>query len=545
MMTENADGMEERQILQSERLGDVAPGQLPQGGRSEEPLMVTETEGDSIDHSAVTEARGNSLSTEEPSVDPEDRLFDSPPQSPRLPTSRSTSSNGRRYITEEESLPPTLREIRPLLNSQRPSVASAEEPNMDQTLRHLRLVVANTSQAETEAIIAEQAARLQFHNAHSNLERARENINNTRRVSQNAQRRIQEYEAANRVFGTREQIESQGSDYVSPISAMFANVERWSAEQGEPAVTIPGRSADAANRSHSHPSRRDESRTDESSSSGGHMSRAGGVHVNGSRFAGGLVAGAPNSSVRAHSWTRALNSVRPEAQENTNPLNDSLNGVRRPGVDRMAPTGNPRVLTNLTNMAANSGGHTFGPRSTNDNSTPRRQDLDGALSHMTEAQRVIHHPRPPTQEWAGNHAEPFGASFRPHPWSLAPGNPDGHNRWLEEPLNPDERNRWLEQLNVWHPQSSYLEPHSAYARINPFGSSGLSNASANPLMPRRPDYADRGRPNMLSPTSEQEVTIVKPPPKTKAEMTVEIECRICMEQLATVACLPCGTWDCF
>lgn len=529
-MTENADGMQERQILQSECLGDVAPGQLPQGGHSEETLVVTEAEDDSIDHSAVTEARGNSPSREEPFVDPEDRLFDSPPQSPRLPTSRSTSSNGRRYITEEESLPPTLREIRPFLNSQRPLVASAEEPTMDQTLRHLRLVVANTSQAETEAIIAEQAARLQLHIAHSDLERARENINNTRRVSQNAQRRIQEYEAANRV-GTREQIESQGSDYVSPITAMFANVERWSAEQREAAVTLPERTAGAADRSHSHPSRRDESRTDQSSTSSGHVSRAGGVHVNRSRVTGGLVPGAPNSSVRGHSWTRALNSVRPEAQENTIPSNDSLNGVRRPRIDRVAPTGNPRVLTNVTNMAAISGGHTFGPRSTNDNSTPPRQGLDRALPHMNEAQRVIHHPRPPTQEWARNHAESFGASFGPDPWSTAA-------------LNPDRHNRRLGDLNAWHPQSSDLVWHSAYATTNPFGSSSLDNASTNPLTPRRPDYVDRGRPNMLLATSGQEVTIVKPPAKTKAEMTVEIECRICMEQPATVACLPCGTWDC-
>ena len=529
-MAENADGMQERQMLQSECLGDVAPGQLPQGEHSEETLVVTEAENDPMDHSAVTEARGTSPSTEEPFVDPEDRLFDSSPQSPRLPTSRSMSSNGRRYITEEESLPPSLREIQPFLNSQRPLVASAEESNEDQTLRHLRLVVANTSQAETEAVAAEQAARLERHIAHSELERARENLNNTRRVSQNAQRRIQEYEVANRVFGTREQIESQGSNYVSPITAMFASVEHWSAEQREAVGNSPERTAGAAERTHSHPSRRDESRTDQSSPSSGHMGRARGVHLNSSRFADGLYHGAPNSSVRGHSWTRALNNLRPEAQENRNPSNDSLNDVRRPRIDSVAPTGNPRVLTNVTNTAASSGGRAFGPRSTND-STPPHQGLYRALPSLAEAQRAIHHPRPPTQEWARNHAESFAAPFSPYD-SLDPSlNTNGHNRRLEE-------------LNAWHPQFSDSDRDSAYATRNPFGSSSLDYASTNPLTPRRPDYVDRRRPNMLLPTSRQGVNTVKPPAKTKAEMTVEIECKICLEQPATVACLPCGTWDC-
>lgn len=534
-MTENADGVQERQMLQSGCLGDVAPGQLPQPEHSEETLVV-ETEDDSMDHPAVTQAPDNSHSMEEPIVDPEDRLFDSPPRSPRLLTTRSMSSDERRFITEEESMPPNLREIQPFLNSQRPLVASPEEIVTDQTLRHLRLVVANTSQAEAEAIIAEQAARLQLHLAHTELERTRENLNNTRRVSQNSQRRIREYETANRVFGAREQIESQGSGYMSPITAMIPNVERWSAEQREAAVTLPERTAGAAGRSHSHPSRRDESRTDQSSPSSGFVSRAGSVRLAGSRVAEGRpVPGAPNSPVRGHSLTRALNHVRPGAQENSHPSNDGRHDARRPRVDSVASTGNTRVLTNVTNIAPYSAGRASSPHPSNDILTPPYQRLDIARPRITEVQRVTNHPRRPTetesQGWTRNRAESFAASFGPY---ASPS----------QPLISNEHNRRLEELNGWYPQSTDLGPHGAYAAINPFGSSSLDNASNNPLTPRRRDYVDRGRPNMLVATNGQDVTMVKPSPKTKAEMTVEIECRICMEQPATVACLPCGAWDC-
>ena len=247
------DGAHECIGLRRELLSDVAPGQLPEIEHSSARLALAD-ERESLNHTLAARASGSSTPLEELPIDPEDRLFDSSPQSPQLSPMSPTTSGIGRYLTEEDSMPSPLREISPLLmsnNSQQASAISA----IDQTLSHLRVVVAHTAQAEMEATIAEREAgdTLRGSPLRQELVRAGEARDTARTVSQSAQSRIQEYETASRIFGTREQV--QAPEYISPITAMERNVQRWATQRGGNTQSLAGADQIEATHSHSHPSR--------------------------------------------------------------------------------------------------------------------------------------------------------------------------------------------------------------------------------------------------------------------------------------------------
>ena len=499
-MVDNDHGVQHRRNLRRESLSDVAPGQLPRDQYGQTTL-ATDDQDEVLGHPTITVTRSSrdSRPLDEPHIDPEDRLFDSAPQSPQISTMDSSPSNEGRYITEEDSMPPTFREASPFLRSPNPFVASAAAPNTNASLGDLRAVLADTSQREAETIRAEQEARNRLHDASIEVQQAAERLDITRRVSRNTRRRIQEFENANRLFGTREQVESQGDDYVSPISAMFERYGNSSAAQRGAAGPSATSSTSQTARSHSHPSRRDESRTDESSPSSRSSSMFSSAYLGPQNPRMSELA--PSALVRER--VRAASSsiaglVRLE-QENLIPSYGSSSNSRQ--AVQTSSRRHPPVFGNLTNAVERPSSRAPRHEPSSDNrSFPRR--------------------RRPRESRSGNMLEP----------------PDD---WEPRLYEYDPR---LIEFNTWNPHSSDLEPSVGYANANPFGSRSSDNQRSSPFMPGA-RASDGSGISMLPGTHGQNIIAIRPPPKTKAEMTVEIECRICMEQPANVACLPCGKLD--
>ena len=439
-------------------------------------------------------------------------------------------------------MPPTLREAHPFLRSTNPVVASAAASNLNPSLRDLHAVLADTSQTETETIMAGQEAHVRLHNATMEMQQAAERLDVTRRVSQNTQRRIQQYENANRVIGNREQVESQGDGYESPVTAAFDRFRRRRTAQRAASGTSAMSSTTQAARSHSHPSRRDESRTDQSSPSSSPSNmfttaylgplnpRTSELYPSALDVRDRIMMGSRN--VLDHMMIEGGGG--PGARENLHPSNNSTSHSRHAGV-QTSSTRNPPVFANLTNAVERSSSRAPGHQSSSDDRSllGRRPPLEFGSGFLGRPSNSHWRTQSPLEEWERDliGLPPADASSRRPPDASS-----------SRPMGVEETNRRLIESNAWNLQSSDPVPSVDFANANPFGSSSSDNRRSNPLMTggRAPHSTDRSRTNMLRGTTGQDVINMKPPPKTKAEMTVDMECRICMEQPATVACLPCG-----
>ena len=554
-MAENEDGLQHSRNVRSESISDIAPGQLLRN-QYDQATIVADDQDELLGHPITpTQSWPDSPPLDELPIDSGDRLFNSASQSPQLSTMESQLGDDGRYITEEDSMPPSLREARPFLHSFNSLRTAAEAPNM---LRDLRAVLADTSQTETETIMAEQEARVRLHDATMEVEQAAERLDVTRRVSQNTQRRIQRFENAARVIGNREQVDSQGDDYMNSRAASLDRLERRRrAAQTAAAEASAMSSTTQAARSHSHPSRRDESRTDQSSPSGSPSNIFTTAYVG------------PLNPRASELFPSAL-----DPRDYIYPSNDRTSHSRH--VDaQTSSTRSPPVFANLTNVVGRSGSRA--PRhqlSSDDRSFLERQQP--SESRIENSRGAIHIHWRPQDPLEGRERDLMrllttDASRRPAPVSrpisieeASRRLPDAsssrftrteaNNRRLAEIRQRIESNRMspigselasarrLIESNMWNPPSSDLESSFEYANANPFSPSSSSNQQSNPLMAgARALYStDRSMTNTLGDPAIQRVISVKPPPRTKAEMTVDLECRICMEQPATVACLPCG-----
>ena len=542
-MADNGHGFQYRQYLRGESLSDVAPGQLPRNQYGQATLVADDQDEVSSHPTAATQSWRDSFPSEEFPSDPENRLFDSAPQSPQLSTMDSLQSNEGRYITEEDSMPPTLREARPFLRS-----ANSLVPE-EVSLRDLRAVLADTSRTETDEIRARQEARMRLHDARMEVQKAEERLDITRRVSRATQRRIQQHENVNRVFGTREQVESQGDNYVSPITAMFERFgPRIPAQRAAAEVSATSNTAQAA-RSHSHPSRRDESRTDQSlpSSSSPNpftTNYLGPLNPRVSELYPSVVDHMILGSLGAHG-----------ALENLHPSNNSTSHSRQAGI-QTSSTRNPPVFANLTNAVERSSSRAPRHQPSSDDRLflEQRRPIEFRPENIRQASHIQRAPqdfRETFEEWERDFMglstadASRGLAPVPPPFSTEEANSRVRNASTSQVMSVEETNRRLIESYARNPHSSDPGPSVEYANANPFSSSNSNNSNnqqSNPLMAgARALYStDRSRTNVIRGTAGQGAVDMKPPPKTKAEMTVDIECRICMEQPATVACLPCG-----
>lgn len=378
-LTEDVDGTQYPRMLRGEHPSDVGPGHLPRSLDHQESFALEEDLNDLHQPSRSPNAgfRDDPSPNEHP-IPPEDRLFDSPSASPQV-----AASDSSRFPFEEVLIPPGRRRqapsfLQPVLQTYDPRSPLSEQRLMDPHQRPYDAALASGYQVETEAHMAAQAALIILRNANSCFQRAKDNLDDARRKSRDAQRQVQEYENASRTFGTREQVESQGSDFVSPITTMFVNAQRHSTMLEDINSIPPVRQLDEGAHSHSRPSRPDGSRRNE-------LERPQGI------------------------MTRSANPY----------LSNQQNNNRRP------------------------------------------------ISETLETR---------------------------------------------------------------------------YATVNPFISDSVETAHTNPILLRAEDHHLRRRPNRQARNAGLDSDIMKPPPKTKAEMAVDMGCKICMEQPASVACLPCGTF---
>ena len=552
-MAENEQGVQHRQNLIGESLSDVAPGQLPRNQFGQATLVAGDQD------EVATQSSRDSPPLDEPDMDPEDRLFDSAPSSPQFSTTESTPSNQGQFITEEDSMPPSLREARPFLRPASPLVSSAA--SADAHLRDLRAVLADTSQTEIETIRVEQEARERLNDANRDIREAAERLDITRTVSRNTQRRIRQHENANRVFGTREQVESQGDDYVSPITAMFDRFGPRTAAQRSAAGDSAVRNSTQAARSHSHPSRRDESRTDQSLPSNSSLSQfstnyLGPLNPRVSELYPSAADRMMLAYMRPPQWPE-VETPNYRARENLHPRNNSTSHSRQAGV-QTSSIRDPLVFANLTNAVERSRSRALRRQPSNEDRMflGRQGPVEFRPQDFRWSGRYRSRPQDPSEELDEveqnrEELERGVVEFPRRSRRLAPRSPpintEEANRRLSDasttqPMSAEERNRRFVESNAWNPQSSDPESSVEYANANPFGPGSLDNYRSNPLMlGARVLYStDRRRANLPPGTADQDMINMKPPPKTKAEMTVDIECRICMEQPATVACLPCG-----
>ena len=124
-------------------------------------------------------------------------------------------------------------------------------------------------------------------------------------------------------------------------------------------------------------------------------------------------------------------------------------------------------------------------------------------------------------------------------------------RFGQEAASRTQQRQFLQTRNVGQPLSGpTLNPGSpniysqAYAGTNPMVARGEENQHPYLLPALQSRASDSiGIPTSTPPSGHPQNVgrPRRPEPKTEEEMTFKISCQICMEQIADVACVPCGT----
>ena len=356
--------------------------------------------------------------------------------------------------------------------------------------------------------------------------------------------RISQYGSSFRVFGTHEEVERQGSDYVSAVAQPFTNT----------AHSTPDTVAQLLNPSASTPQ------------------------------AGPRRQIVPEL-VSRRSWTFALLLSELEAAQR---LAEELERTRRLSQDTTPSSNTDRDLTN--------------PTHTQRSSEPGRSRLAPVSSADVERNNqeinVIAESGPANVRATSENRQTRGIQFSPGPPDsdlpldrmlgqehLSEDNP-GHEQQPTDPTMAQSNApvQELERLSLQasrtgslnnDPLPSEMRDNLMFARANPFSSAPGTEALDGSRVQRsnntsirgptrtRPaarhrtnrdgledilrltgqlagDNSRRRRSRAAQPSVGLNVQEPRPPGLTREEMTVERDCKICMDQLATVALLPCG-----
>ena len=595
----NEDGTVERRPLHGGSLGEVPPGHLP---RSLDEFD-TPSDSDEIQGTADT---FNGLATSTSSIpsavpipqvtqyiDPEDRLFDSPPSSPStssmdldsaspaldlntqrppqptMPSSISPPNLQTRFqstatrinrrpppntdainLTSDDSGGTDLgrndaadasatRRTSSLLSQSRNEAGRNQnatgtrqqaEAQSDPQLRHLLALQATISRQrdEAEAIVNDITQRHRRGLAEGYLRRVERELHEI-------QRQTTQYQNSVRVFGTREEVERQGADYVSPITDLFTNAYHSMSTDTANNTILLNSTQQAP--THGHPPGSNLSPYQSSSSSS-----SSGVVATAETPAQGL--GQRRVGARLTLIQRAGTDENANPSSNSSSHRGTLTRRRaRSSTGRSGP-----ALSTATNLEHNA-------EQNNNHSAERRQrtwraiagegrDLPGRQvprRHIDLTRDSSHPTYPMLSQTDEDRME----------WERLAASNDGV--WAYSNILPYETSdpAFNPQANLFSPgmvNERFRHLRDGRSSTNPFNATDPSSTTTTPegLNTRR--YLHRAMLQQMRHQMEQtprkvglDLDKTKPPPLSKEEMKVERECKVCMEQLATVALLPCGT----
>lgn len=554
--TEN--GTTEHLSLRREGLSDMPPGRLPRSGDESDTSSAIDN---NIHHTSqslsdlhiatgvATSASPRSRQSLE--IDPDDRLFDSPPS---LPSSAMDLDPIPPIPAFDGSFAHTF------TRSQLQSMSANSNPRIqdftggsENHISESNFAAAGTSSSigtsnnapQLQQLRDRQATLLRHgdraeasriaHEQGSGWRAAIEASRTTQLDLQNIQQRIAQHQSSARVFGTRDELERLGADYVSPLTDLFRNASRPATE---PANNING----AAIQSDSTRSTR-------------LTPRPGYALPPIPAYRGDRVSRNPTLSGSHHlSEDREAQRTQNMSTQGYGPgaihHGNTTRGRSRRNSRRSGP-----APTTATELGSSNDEYASLPAH-----TQRRPQATVATSDARQAPQVtprrrVHRGsdafRPPPfvrnteedrQEW--HRAEPFGGEATLH----------------------DARAAWM-----YHSDSE----GRLYATVNPFASQPVSG-NQQPQQGQRPtanldhnlddppsldldaiqnmhpdafaqfhrllglELQHHARTQPIPQPARPAVSMPKPPPLTTEQMMVERQCKICWEQLATVATLPCG-----
>lgn len=551
------DGTTEQRSLHRESLSEMPPGRLPRSGDESDNSSAIDN---NIQHTSRSlsdlhistgvgaSASPRSLQTLE--IDPDDRLFDSPPL---LPSS----------VMDLDPVPPVSAVAAPFsltpTQSQLQSTSANSNRRIHSSMGHSEnhMSESNFPAAGTWSWIrtSSNAPQLQqYQDRAATLLRSRDRLEAVRsgtsqgprrRAAEEALRRIQlelqgiqqqvaQYQSSVRVFGTREEVERQGADYVSPLTDLFRNASR--------PATDPANN-DTANQS--EPPRPTQQ-----------IPRRGYSLAPIPAYQGGRVSRNPALSV-FHQLSEDREAQRTRENEITGAQGHGHSAIHHGNTTRGRSRRNSRRSgpspTTTTDLGSNNDEYTSLPIH-----AQRRTQVPIATSDVEQVPQVI----PRRRVHRGSDA------FRPPPFVR--NTEEDRREWHN--LGPDSGDTTLHDYRAAWMYHSDSEGR-LYATSNPFApqpgsgnqqpqqgqesAADLEHFLDDPQLLEALENAEQRRqferlmhlqlqhhsPERTQPPPHNvrsSIDRTRPPPLTTEQMMVERQCKICWEQLATVATLPCG-----
>ena len=329
-----------------------------------------------------------------------------------------------------------------------------------------------------------------------------------------------QYQNFARVFGTREEVESQGANYVSPLTDLFGHAYR----------SVPEHTIRPPN---------PQSSTQQDSSRRWYIAPIPPSRFSRSSGSSRLAAARQTAQERATAFRRQNESTRPSTndsgrRENSRP-NRSRPGRGRSGTALSFASNLDRVAYQSTTSSAEESIPSEGGLRHYHTGRHRTQlSLDGppqvrVLRAQTDEDR---------QEWENL------ATTRYEQWAYSgivrDQTNDDATYAMANPFASGEENLGRHQLEY-----ERTTTNSSLGRIPESTVHNLSSADRN----RRPWLVEpmshfhapgRQRQGIHRRNVGLDVDETRPAPLSEEEMVVERKCKVCMEQLATIAVLPCG-----
>ena len=480
------DGTVDQHPLQRDRLREVPPGHLPQMDD-----LDTSSEIDHSQHHAASRSHVAASTTAGPSAS------SMPPQRPRInprnEISESASSLSSSSIDYDVSPPPSgpmNQHSRPATTVSPPPIRTPNSPGPSR-MANRRLFRSESSDGDSHDTGRPQSEAAQYQNFA-------------------------------RVFGTREEVESQGTNYVSPITDLFSHANR----------SVPEHTIQPPN---------PQSSTQQSSTQQDLSRRPYLAPIPPSRFSRSsgssrLAVARQTAQDRATAFRRLNDNTRPSTNDNGR-LQNSRSNRSRPGRGRSRPP--PSLATSVDRDAY--------------------QSTSPSAEESIPSERAFMHFR------AGRHRTQLSLDGPPRVPILQTD--EDRQQWENLAATPYEQWAYgalLRNQNIDDPAYSMVNPfafeaenvggHQLESERTTMDTSLVRNPestthnlpSADPnrrlwlertLNIHAPGRQRQGidRPNVGVDDDEE-----RPPPLTEEEMVVERKCKVCMEQLATIAVLPCG-----
>jgi len=551
------DGTVEQRSLHRGSLSGMPPGSLPGSGDESDTSSAIDN---NIQHtryslSDLHISTGPNASTLPRSLrnlgtDPEDRLFDSLPLLPSsamdldpVPPASAVAASFALTPTHSHLQSTSANSNQRVDTIMRSAANHLSESNFSAAGTSSSIRTSNNApqlqqyqdRAATLLRSRDRAEAIQRGNRQGPQRRAAEEALRTIQLElQGIQQQIAQYQSSARVFGMREEVERQGADYVSPLTDLFRNASR--------PATNPADN-DTANqselpRSTQHNPRRGYPLAPIPAFRGSRNPTLSSFHQIAEEREAQRTQGNERTGTRGHdpSASHYGNTARGRSRRNS----------RRSGPAPSIATDLGSNLDESVSLRANAQRRTRVPTAASDDEQipqviPRRRVHRGS-----EAARPLLPVRQTDEDrWEWQNSEPYGGDTTLH---------DSRAAWM---YHSDSEGRLIATVNPFGPQSTSRnqqpqQGQASTATLQRFIDDPLLLDTLENIAPDARRRLERlmhlqlqpHGPEMMQPrprNTRSAIDKTRPSPLTTEQMVVERQCKICWEQLATVATLPCGT----